>query len=166
MVVAVAVVRGGGPWRWSVVVVSWWWFRGGGPVVVVSWWWWSRGGGLMVVVSWWGPVMVVPWRRFHNEYGFRFIMAYVFVAPKNYSIFSLNIAGCVLICPLCAAVVARFEAVNLDFDPISFENLGGFEQVVRAFLTHLYDRIDERCRHGAGSSLSGSFDFRFIEETL
>ena len=80
-----------------------------------------------------------------------------------------GIAGCVLICPLCAAVVARCEVVNLGFEPIVFESLDGLEQGTRDLLANLRDRIDERCRHGAGSFFSrtlGSFEFRFIEETL
>ena len=39
-----------------------------------------------------------------------------------------------------------------------FESLGGFEQGVRDLLTNLYDRIDERCRHGAGSSFQEYLD--------
>ena len=58
----------------------------------------------------------------------------------------------------CAAVVARFEAVNLGFDPIIFESLGGLEQGIQDLLTNLCDRIDERCRHGVGSSFQEYLD--------
>ena len=53
---------------------------------------------------------------------------------------------------MCAAVVARREAVNLDFEPIIFESLGDFEQGARDLLVNLYHRIDECCRRGTGSS--------------
>ena len=51
-----------------------------------------------------------------------------------------------------AAIVARCVAVDLGFEPIIFENLGGIEQGARDLLVSLCDRIDERCRRAAGYS--------------
>ena len=60
--------------------------------------------------------------------------------------------------PMGAAVVARCETVNLGFEPIVFENLGDLEQGARDLLVNLYDRIDERCRYGMGSSFQEYLD--------
>ena len=59
---------------------------------------------------------------------------------------------------MCAAVVARCEAVNLGFERIIFENLGDLEQGPRDLLVDLYDRIDEYCRYGTGSSFQEYLD--------
>ena len=47
---------------------------------------------------------------------------------------------------------------NLDFESIVFESLGDLEQGARDLLVNLYDRIDEYCRHGAGSSFQECLD--------
>ena len=59
---------------------------------------------------------------------------------------------------MCAAVVARCEAVNLGFESIVFESLDDLEQGARDLLVNLYDRIDERCRYGMGSSFQECLD--------
>ena len=61
--------------------------------------------------------------------------------------------------PMCATIVTRCEAVNLDFEPIIFERLGGLEQGARDLLVNLYDRIDECYRYGMGSSFQEYLDY-------
>ena len=51
-----------------------------------------------------------------------------------------------------AAIAARCAAVDLGFEPIIFESLGGIEQGARDLLVSLCGRVDERCRRAAGYS--------------
>ena len=51
-----------------------------------------------------------------------------------------------------AAIAARCAAVDLGFEPIVFESLGGIEQGARDLLVSLCGRVDERSRRAAGCS--------------
>ena len=50
------------------------------------------------------------------------------------------------------AIAARCAAVDLGFEPIVFESLGGIEQGARDLLVSLCGRVDERSRRAAGYS--------------